>query len=321
MGKSIKNFQVLVDETVRKLGGYWRPLSGLARLLEELGELHEVLLKDILDKEELGEELADLFIITTSIANQYCADLNWEMKQLGYSTERIKLYDQIEVPNDLNIALMRLMAVGGQIGRILNHYEGDKKKKNTEKKQRLSKEIAKFHIELLGVSKLYNIPFFSYIEQVIEKDLERDKNRFEITHDPTTEQSLANFKGLFNDSEYGTLSKLWGSYEWDELKGLEDNLKNTLPTLKRFSKVAEPEGIEGLVIEIIGDQYINPDSKRNDTIRRFLTFLNHNDRLGEIAEENFGFTTDFHITFQQQRFEWTPFITKNTLFILLQPVQ
>lgn len=33
--------QQKVDETIRALGGYFRPLSGLARLIEEVGEVEK----------------------------------------------------------------------------------------------------------------------------------------------------------------------------------------------------------------------------------------------------------------------------------------
>ena len=35
----IKEAQKIVDETVKQYGGYWEPLSLLARLTEEMGEL------------------------------------------------------------------------------------------------------------------------------------------------------------------------------------------------------------------------------------------------------------------------------------------
>ncbi len=60
--------QLAVRETMVAAGGYWRPLAACARLLEELGECSEQA-----GGEELPGELADLWIITTALADQFLA--------------------------------------------------------------------------------------------------------------------------------------------------------------------------------------------------------------------------------------------------------
>ncbi len=53
--------------TIGLVGGYWRPSAAVARLLEELGELAE------LDRNDprYASELADLWIITTALSDQF----------------------------------------------------------------------------------------------------------------------------------------------------------------------------------------------------------------------------------------------------------
>lgn len=320
MEQTIALYQSMVDNTVRKLGGYWRPLSGLARMMEELGELSEVLQYESLNSIELAEELADLFIITSSIANQYCSQLDKEIAQLGYSPKITNLYQSVQDLDNYYQALLQLNVKGGHIARILNHYEGDKKKKPTERKQRLAQEIAEFHLELVRLAKFYNIDLFSTIEAVLSRDLLRDKNRFEQTHDPTTEASLSKFKNVVEHTEFRGLSKLWGSYEWDSLKSLEQNLENSLPTLNRFIKCGEQEELEGFILEISDREYFNNENSRNDSLKRVLAYFYRNDPTKKDSDDYLNSLESYiFFTYRDVQFDWIPFIAEESLFIMFLP--
>ncbi len=64
--------------------GYWPPLSNLARLMEEVGELARLMNHRFGDKpkkpgeeeQELGMELADILFVLLAIANQQGIDLD-----------------------------------------------------------------------------------------------------------------------------------------------------------------------------------------------------------------------------------------------------
>jgi NTP pyrophosphatase (non-canonical NTP hydrolase) len=76
-----------VRAAMRQVGGYWRPLAAVARLQEELGELAELLMTctpdieqhaaDLAERwpselaEQCASELADLWIISTALADQF----------------------------------------------------------------------------------------------------------------------------------------------------------------------------------------------------------------------------------------------------------
>ncbi|MFV9510053.1 hypothetical protein [Tepidibacillus sp. LV47] len=323
MSQTIRDYQLKVDKTVRELGGYWRPLSGLARVIEELGELSELIMTSESDREKLGGELADLFVITASVGNQYCTDLDEEFSLMGYPIIIDEVYQGIQPVTSKEEGLMKLVTRAGQIARILNHYEGDKKKKPTEKKRRLGEEIAKFNIDLIALANFNNIPLFTYVDKILDRDVVRDKNRFDITHDPTTEPSLDHFRKLAKGTPYESLKKVWGSYEWDETLSLEKNLQNTLPTFQRFIKVGENEGLEALVLEIIGEEYIYDKEKRNKTIQRVLQFFHRYDPYqGQEPDVNelglHELTFRFH--YYGIEFEWIPMVHEQSLFILFIPL-
>ncbi|MDV3104061.1 MazG nucleotide pyrophosphohydrolase domain-containing protein [Thermococcus waiotapuensis] len=69
-----------VDELIKSMGGYWRPFEMLAALVEEVGELADVMLalegvKGGAGRERLEEELGDVLFALSSIANYYGINL------------------------------------------------------------------------------------------------------------------------------------------------------------------------------------------------------------------------------------------------------
>jgi len=322
MNQTIRNYQQQVDQAVRSLGGYWRPLSGLARVTEELGELSEFVMQLEIDRQELGGELADLFMITASVGNQYCMDLNEEFTKMKYPIIVDELYQEITPAANKEMGLMKLMSRAGQIARVLNHYEGDKKKKPTEKKRRLGEEIAKFNIDLIALANFFDIPLFTIVEQILNRDVIRDKNRFDSTHDPTTEPSVEHFYQLAKGTPYESLKKVWGSYEWDETLKLEENLQKSLFTLQRFVKVAENEGIEALVLEIDGGEWMADEASSNQTLQRTLQYFHQFDPY--IGQDPYVNDLGLHeLTFRYHfytvEFDWIPMVNGQSLFILFIP--
>jgi len=78
----VRDLQLRVDEFIKKHGGYWSPLSMLAALIEEVGELaKEINLMEISKsgKSELSHniaiELGDVFFALICIANYFNVDL------------------------------------------------------------------------------------------------------------------------------------------------------------------------------------------------------------------------------------------------------
>ena len=82
---SLKHYQQSVDSSVQKYEKpYWDPLSNLARLTEETGEVARLLNHQYGDKpkkpnetdQELGEELADVIYTVICIANSQGIELD-----------------------------------------------------------------------------------------------------------------------------------------------------------------------------------------------------------------------------------------------------
>ncbi len=82
----LKQAQQIVDKTIIEYGGYWEPLSMLARLTEEVGELARAMnlkfgqkkSKFTGDGREIKEEISDVLYTLIAISNKLDIDLEKE---------------------------------------------------------------------------------------------------------------------------------------------------------------------------------------------------------------------------------------------------
>ena len=87
---TLKEVQQQVDAFIQDHGGYWPPLSMLASITEEVGELAREInaLEQIKTKKPtelpkpIGEELADTLFSVICVANFYEVDITREFKQI-----------------------------------------------------------------------------------------------------------------------------------------------------------------------------------------------------------------------------------------------
>lgn len=87
---SLKSYQEKLDKTVQPYAKpYWDPLSNLARLTEEVGEVARILNHQFGDKpkkqneehELLGDELADVIYTVLAIANSQNIELDEHLEK------------------------------------------------------------------------------------------------------------------------------------------------------------------------------------------------------------------------------------------------
>jgi NTP pyrophosphatase (non-canonical NTP hydrolase) len=102
---TVSNLQKVVNDWISSEGGgYWPPLSMLAAILEELGEVSRELnfienIKPPKNDQEIGDlglELADLMISIVCLANYYKINLS---EKLIEKIEKIKIRDKNRFKN------------------------------------------------------------------------------------------------------------------------------------------------------------------------------------------------------------------------------
>ena len=219
-----------VDATIRSLGGYFRPLSGLARLTEEIGEVGEALEQQ--DETALRAELVDVLMISTCLANQYVTDLATQHETLDTAND------------DQGGSFYRLVHEAGQIARVMNGYEGDKPPKAKDAIIPIGHSLARLQRELFRLARPLDLDLLTEIDRTNEKNLKRDKTRFALTRDPITEKTIDHFR-----SATGSEARLWGAPVYEDDRTLEENIEAGLPSLRRFLRCAKVEGMEAFVFE------------------------------------------------------------------------
>ncbi len=215
-------------------GGYWRPLAAVARLLEELGELVELLVEERVSEGALASELADLWIITTALADQY----------------RIAIGDpQGPVPLlDAPRSAAGLLITAGQIARVVNFYDGPKLPRSPGDLPSLTEAIGAFHGELELLCGTLRVDLAHAVSEKFAVIHGRDMKRFaREDSDPSTAAVLARLP----PSVAGR--RLWGGPAARPGAGGRDLAQELAPSLLAFTRAARAEGLEGYVIALPGE--------------------------------------------------------------------
>ncbi|MFK3986489.1 MULTISPECIES: MazG nucleotide pyrophosphohydrolase domain-containing protein [Exiguobacterium] len=220
----MKELQRRIDRMIIHLGGYWRPLSGLARLLEEVGEVGGALYAD--DRVALREELMDVFVISTCLANQYAITLTNQTTDRDETKEERSYY--------------RLVREAGEVGRILNAYEGDKKLKASATPGSLQRHIEAVQQAVMELADMNGFDLFAEIASLIEDKSSRDFGRFDHTPDPITEDSVRAYRSYVE-------GRYWGGVKAKPFEEVS-RYREREGHLARFLKIAEVEGLDGFVI-------------------------------------------------------------------------
>jgi hypothetical protein len=219
-----------------KAGGYWRPLAAVARLLEELGELVELLESSKPSKAALASELADLWIITTALADQFLGTVAEPTTRTGVGqTSRVSGGEAI--------------VAAGEIARVANYYDGPKTPRSTDEMPSLHGAIRRFHEKLDTLAGSLGVQLARAVEEKLEVIHKRDMTRFEREDsDPSTAPSLDLLRSSPALAGNPALEmRLWGA-PGQYSQSVDEIAAAALPSLLSFAKAAVAEDLEGYVI-------------------------------------------------------------------------
>lgn len=230
--------QRLVRRTMGQVGGYWRPLAGLARLLEELGELAESLADPSVAADELASEMADLWIISTAILDQF----------LGDAGEPGSVQGQGTLPK---AGVSELLVAAGRIARIINYYDGPKTPRSDAGWPSLEQAVAELHRGLATLAQASGVELGAAVREKLESIPPRDSGRFEqAEHDPSTAPVLEPFRALAQQAETANgqaWMRAWGAPAWSA-RSFSSNVEAIVPSLISLTKAALRERLEAYVI-------------------------------------------------------------------------
>ena len=248
--------QLDVRATMAHLGGYWPAPAGVLRLLEELGEVAELLGGDggaPADDDratdgragDLAEELADVWIISTVVADQFLA----EVVPLHASGAPVA-----DRPSDAGLvaappSFAQLVAGAGQIARVVNHYDGPKAPRTLADWTGIQPAIDAFHGALRAFAAARGVDLRSVVGEKLERSRAVDADRFPRTFDPSTAPVLERLRAARPDLAH---ARLFGAPDWPDgpfALGIADVVR----VLRTFLKAAAAERLDGLVVPLPAD--------------------------------------------------------------------
>ena len=233
--------QAKVHAMIQAIGGYWRPVNAVARLLEELGELGEQLVANG-DREKLSGEFADVWIISTCLANQFALIL---------ADDRAEAAEPHRDGAAGGFAC--LVEEAGRIARVVNYYDGPKNPRSLDGFPTLTAAIESFQRALRMLAVSHRVDLEAAVESKVTDATERDRGRFAVSYDPSTADSLCAFKEVVPSAQSPsspTARRLWGAPTWDGRLTVEHNVDLMIPFLTCFAKAAGRENLDGFVIRL-----------------------------------------------------------------------
>lgn len=320
-----------VRETAVNLGGYWRPLSAVARVLEELGEIGELLADDNADQGHLVAELADMFIITTCIADQYCANVVDLLTDMSPPDGELGTGDNAS----LRVMFCCLAQRTGRLGRLINYLEGDKTPKPGEPVSNVTTEVAGIQHILFRMSAITGENLAIVVDTILDMNACRDRVRFKSNWDPSTALSRDRFSAVIGKTlcPFAQRAKIWGAPDIDDKRDFAYNVSQIVQVLRRFCRVAPTEGLDGFVIRINTPEQIRDLASFSSAFLHLVTELGraskeagrNNPMEEDISSPEWRFKfcgiSFFITTFapfyrgDHPRFSWR----RDSAFILLQP--
>ncbi|WP_224279796.1 YqcI/YcgG family protein [Nocardioides lacusdianchii] len=284
--------QQYVANTINRLGGYWPPAAAVMRLLEEFGEA-SLALEGVGD---LGEELADIKIISTCLANQFKIGLRQPSTLRAVAAGRAP-------------SLGQLVQNAGRIARIVNYYDGPKAPRPTQQLEHLGSPILDLHRGLQLLAEEHGLDLAVEVARKLEHTLARDGQRFSVTFDPATSDVLAAFAPTIESTActFARAAKLWGGPRWNADRNVGYNCEITVPYLTRFARAAIAEGLDGFIISPVVRRKPHTVAEVGDVLRETLQSLSTLDPDGNGAPSRVFATPGWQFTYAGQRLFVTVF--------------
>lgn len=305
-----------VHESILRVGGYWEPLAAVARLLEELGELVEKLTSETVISSEVVAELADIWIITTCVANQFSVTLDVEPGQVA------------PLAVELQPAVDTILKASGRLARVVNYYGGPKNPKKSDEVTPIAPIIESIHASLNQISNTQSVDLPSEIRTTLARATIRDRGRFDSSFDPSTAPSLEQFRSLSSQTlcTFARAARVWGAPSWEISRTLRHNVDSLIPYLIRFCKAAPVEDLDGFAI--LPTWRLGSVRELGDNLRRLLVEMSKSDPLRRRALDGIIDTPGWQYSFAGLRLfisAFSPVYAENHVryarhnIILLQP--
>ncbi len=263
--KKLKAAEVLqiqrrCSDMILSVGGYWPPLAGSTRMLEELGELSEAFKQGT--PASILEEAMDLLTITTAVANQYCVTVTSVDLRRAHSDviSNLKADDWIAV----------CAIYAGRFARNVLLLENIKNVKPDGSRPVLAADYAGLLTALNFLMVDLGAVMIAEAGKTIAAKAKRDSGRFRARFDPVAAPVLQRLRPLVvaTHCPFAEEASLWGCPEQANGEEAESYLTRAAVTIERFVSVTRFQLIDGLILEL-------PDSESIRNVEQLAARVNH----------------------------------------------
>jgi hypothetical protein len=318
----VANLQRDAAVEVYEVGGYWPVQVALSVVGDELGTATAGIFKD--DQSEAARYLMNATWVLGCVANQYCCDLSKASASEWRAAQ--SLLEGIDLKSAVLVAYMAF----GRITRIANRYEHGVSNDSIENSS-IAFDIRKTHWALLKAMELCGADIPTLYEQRKSKVRSyRGNPKFKpgLRTDPSFCDSLDRFKGVANVTmcPFAKTAKVWAVGPWRNSASAPEFVASIGETVRRFVRVCQSEGFDGLAIEATGIETIEDLKNRTNTLLRALGELSSRDPMHNPIEKkewkySFDgvdmFITIFSSIYGRDHPRYSH--SRNSTFIFLQP--
>lgn len=307
---------------VFEVGGYWPVQVALSVVGDELGTATAGIFKN--DQADAARYLMNATWVLGCVANQYCCELSKtsvsEWRDAQKSLEAL----------DLKSAVLRAYMSFGKITRIANRYEHGVSTDGSANSS-IVLDIRATQWALLRAMELCGADISDLYEQRKSKVRSyrgNPKFRPGLRTDPSFCDSLDRFKGAANVTmcPFAKTAKVWAVGPWRDGSSATEFVASIGETVRRFVRVCQPEGFDGLAIEATGIDNLEDLKNRTNTLLRALGEFSTRDPMhNPIDRKEWKFAIDgvdmfitiFSSIYDNNHPRYSH--SKNSTFIFLQP--
>lgn len=282
------------SEEVFEVGGYWPVLAAISAINDEFGDAA----KKILDRDPPGAavSLGNANWILSCVANQYYCKLDAVQEPTWKAFHSDASDFRLDGSGDhhLRSILIRLFIAFGRVTRIANRYEVGVFTESDENNS-IVYDIQEVQWAINAAIELCGRDPDELVEvRRTEVNSYRGKKKFTpgLRPDPSYGDSLDGFRVLANTTmcPFAKTAKVWAIGPWRKSSTAKEFVALSDNTLHRFTRLCQPEGFDGIVIEATGiSTFEDLKSRTNDLLRALGEFSDRNPMTSPIEKKEWRF--------------------------------
>jgi hypothetical protein len=307
---------------VYEVGGYWPVQVALSSVGDELGKATSFVLAEDLAK--AAPHLMNAVWVLGCIGNQYCCDLS-----KAAITDWVPA--QASLDNlDVKSAILKAFTAFGRITRVANRYEHGISTDSAENHS-IAIDIRSTHWALLRAIQLCGADASDLYERrkgEVRSFRGKDKYVPGLRPDPSFGESLDRFRSLANVTmcPFAKSAKVWAIGPWRRALSASEFVEANRVTVKRFVRVCQAEGFDGLALEATGIECLDHlKARTNELLKALGEFSDRNPLHNPIERKEWKFSIDgvdifvtiFSSIYEEEHPRYSH--SKGSSFFFLQP--